>query len=69
MAEGIKNIQDPMICLLPTRLTSALKTESKGTTKKKKIFQANDNKMQGVAIFIIDKINFKYVKHNKDIIE
>lgn len=36
MAEGIKNIQDPMICLLPTRLTSALKTESKGTKKKKK---------------------------------
>ena len=36
--------------------------------KKKMIFQAND-KIQGVAILIIEKINFKYVKCNKDIIE
>ena len=64
MAEGIKKNQDPMICLLPTRLTSTLKTESKAT--KKKIFQANDSKMQGVAILIIDKINFKYVESNKE---
>ena len=50
--------------MLPTRLTSTLKTESKAT--KKKIFQANDSKMQGVAILIIDKINFKYVESNKE---